>query len=203
VRRALTTRRRILLAGLVPLVAFTVVLAHFFVWDRLQAQQQGFEKLGESYTRELAAAARYGLFVLDETELRELASGFIHRKHVHGVEIRGGGNRLTIIEGHFTQDDGEDRFLRSYTEKVLPQSVIAIEEDPAFGGVASAETTAVPGLGTVTVMLTSRDARLETRNLILKSIGLLLGGLLLATGLLWRASLKIARPIESITGLVW
>jgi two-component system, sensor histidine kinase len=202
VKRALTTRRRILLAGLVPLVLFTAMLAYFLVWDHLQVQQRNFEQLGESYTRELAAAARYGLFVLDEAELRELAGSFIHRKHVHGVEIQSSGNRLTIIEGHSAPDGREDRFLRSYTEKVLPQPVIAIEEDPAFAGMVSAEMAELPGLGAVTVTLTSRDAKLEAQNLILKSLGLLLGGLLLATGLLWRASRKIAKPIESITDLV-
>ena len=201
-RRELTTRRRILLAGLLPLVLFTAVLAHVFVWDRLQAQQRSFEQLGESYARELAAAARYGLFILDEAELRELANSFIHRKHVHGVEIRGSGNRLTIIEGPFDPNGREDRFLRSYTEKVLPQPVVAIEDDPAFGVVASGEMAALPGLGAVTVTLTSREARLEAWDLILKSLGLMLGGLLLAAGLLWRASLRIARPIESITGVV-
>ena len=201
-KRGLTTRRRILLAGLLPLVLFTVALAHFFVWDRLQAQQRSFEQLGKSYTRELAAAARYGLFALDEPELRKLASRFIHRKHVHSVEIRSSENRLAIIEGRFDQDVREDRFLLSYTEQVFPQPVIAIEEDPAFSAVASAEMAAVPGLGAVTVTLTSRDARIEARNLILNSLGLLLGGLLLATGLLWHTSRKIAKPIESITGLV-
>ena len=200
--KGLSTRTRILLAGLVPLVLFTVLLAHYFLWDRVQVQQQGFEQMGESYARELAAAARYGLFVGDEAELRQLAHSFVQRSHVHSVEIRSSGDRLAVLESGHDQDHRKERLLRSFTEQVLPQPVIALEQDPAFAAEYPDRVDAWPEQGTVTVTLTAHQARQESRALIANSLVLLLAALLLATGLLWRASRQIATPIESITGLV-
>lgn len=200
--RGLSTRKRILFAGLVPLVLFAVVLEHYFLRERLQDRQEQFAQLGESYARELAAAARYGLFVADSDELRQIAGGFTERRHVHSVAIRGTANRLTIVETRVTSDTPGERFLHPFSAEVIPEPVIAIEEDPAFGPPASGEGVARTGLGTVTVTLTSEEARHEAWVLVRNSLALLLVGLLLATALLWRASRQIAKPIESITDLV-
>ena len=195
-----STHQRVLFAGLFPLLLFALMLASYWVAERLAEQNEAFAQIGQSFSRELAAASRYGLFAGDTEALHELASEFVQRPHVRMVTIRGADTELTVRA--YAQGIREDpATLIRFALSVEPQRARRLDLDHDWNLGANP----VPEqhiLGEVAVYLGTELARQETYLLIGNSLVLLVVGLGVGILLLWRISRAIADPLAQITELV-
>lgn len=77
--------KKVLLVTLVPTLITTVLLGLFFTWSWVQNINQLLEDRGDSLSRQLAAAAEYGMFTANRSLLSSLSNALLEERDVRSI----------------------------------------------------------------------------------------------------------------------
>ncbi len=78
-------RKKVLVVTLVPTLVTTVLLGLFFTWSWVQNINQLLDDRGDSLSRQLAAAAEYGMFTSNRSLLSSLSNALLEEQDVRSI----------------------------------------------------------------------------------------------------------------------
>ncbi|WP_092014230.1 ATP-binding protein [Marinobacter daqiaonensis] len=78
-------RKKVLVVTLVPTLVTTVLLGLFFTWSWVQNINQLLDDRGDSLSRQLAAAAEYGMFTANRSLLSSLSNALLEEQDVRSI----------------------------------------------------------------------------------------------------------------------
>lgn len=193
--RNLSITHRFLLAGLVPAVVLALTLTGYLTLDRLHDSERRFAEQGESLSRELAAAAVYGLFVGDTLFLEEMTSRFLKlNERVLKIEIL--DDRLNVL----VTATSDKAVAGDSTAHEDPRGLFVQNVRPPFVALEGTDSGAGEGalLGSVRVSLDTSVIAQDFGHIVGNSIVILIVGLLAFALWLRAASHRISDPLEKI-----
>ena len=193
-------RRKVLVATLVPTLLTTLMLGMFFTFSWVSNIEQLLRDRGDSLSRQLAAAAEYGMFTGNRSLLSNLSRSLLEEKDVRslsffdpsGERLLHTGPRLdrpfdkaSLDPAHTTRVSHEDStiFLAPvFIRDLMPESLMGLESR------IMASASASP-IGWVALEMSHLRTDKETYKALLISLLLVLGG----TGLNLLIALRMSR----------
>ncbi|WP_097460758.1 response regulator [Mangrovitalea sediminis] len=207
-------RQKVLVVGLVPTIATTVLLGLFFTHSWVGNISKLLDERGASLSRQLASAVEYGMFTGNRNLLFGLASSMLDERDVRsitlldasGQELLHTGPRLGIsIPASLrklrstTETDGEDSSI--YISPVRLQDLMLDSVMDLDSRQQSPSASKAP-LGWTVVELSHAATDTERYRALLVSLLLVGGGILFNLLIAMRMSRSVTDPIFKLTHAV-
>lgn len=197
-------RTRAFLLGLLPTLLVAVVLTAFHIHSRFTDLDKAMTQQGVAMARHLAIAAEYGMFSGNAAALENLLEQTMKEPWVtsailvwpdHTRLSRGQPGRLVPELGNDARwHDGKHAWFASAVTVEAPEATDLFLDQPA--GQPSAP------LGWAVIGIDLRQKEMLVHELLLMSLGLTIGGLLLAVALIDRLALSGVKPLLDIVAAV-
>lgn len=194
--RDLRIGQRFLLVGLLPAIVLALAITGYLTVDRLRDADQRFNAHGAALSRELAAAAVYGLFVGDNVFLEEMAESFQRRNHhVLRIDVQDTEGNVVVSLAKPEESVSSSRRNRPYPvfeHEVRPPFIALDPEEQAAG------TSTERILGKVRLTLDTTEITTGFEQIMRNSLAILVFGLILFALWLRATSRRISQPIEQV-----
>lgn len=92
-------RKKVLVVTLVPTLITTVLLGLFFTWSWVQNINQLLDDRGDSLSRQLSAAAEYGMFTSNRSLLGSLSNALLEEQDVRSITFYDAGQKQLLHTG--------------------------------------------------------------------------------------------------------
>lgn len=206
-------RKKVLVVTLVPTLLTTLLLGLFFTWSWVQNINQLLDDRGESLSRQLAAAAEYGLFTANRSLLGSLSNALLEEPDVRSITffntqgerlLHSGPSLAGPISGDLTLDAVTRRWPRSestlyvspvYLQDLMLGNMLGLEARPP------APDTLEP-IGWVTVEMSHIRTEKETWKALFISLLMIVAGVLLSLIIALRLSRSFTDPVFELNRAV-
>ena len=180
-------RKKILVVTLVPTVLTTMLLGLFFTFSWVSDIERFLHDRGQSLSRQLSAAAEYGLFTANRTLLNSLSNALLEEPDVRSITFFDANQQRLVHSGStvaptlsgalFTSTHTHHQPIGGSTQFIVPVYLqdLMIDNMLELGGRSSRSEPLAP-IGWVAVEMSHLRIEKETYKALLISLLLVLAG---------------------------
>jgi two-component system sensor histidine kinase BarA len=194
----LKIKLRLWLLGLLPATAIGLALTAYFVTGRIVTLDAELRERGDLIAKQLAIASKTPIAGGDRRFLRELADAVAKEKDVIEADIFDDPDTIDA-DRRFDAAEISAAIIGDRLIFVRPIPLAMTPPSSSMGALAPAPSRDARRAGYVKVVLSRASTLADMRDAILSSLGILLGGLVLASGLASRIGGKIGSPVLALT----
>ncbi len=203
-QRSLSIRYRVLALTLLPMTLLALVLGSYFTVTRVADNRTNLLERGSSLARMMASAAEFGVLSGNTELLQSLTSGPVRHDEVADILFYDQNFRLLYRSGRFDVRVNRSQALpqleRGIWYFVEPIKINAnpMVDNPELAPLFQRSET----VGWVAVLISAEPTIKRENQILLRSIGLTLAGLVIALALGNRFGRRITKPIIGLTRLI-
>ena len=207
-------RKKVLVVTLVPTLITTVLLGLFFTWSWVQNINHLLEDRGDSLSRQLSAAAEYGMFTSNRSLLSSLSNALLEEQDVRSITFYNARREQLLHTGpatafatpeQFPDDSAVARWTSSgttvfmspvYLQDLMLDNLLELESASA----------AAPGdmepIGWAAVEMSHMRTEKETWKALFISLVVIVAGVLLSLAIALRLSRSFTHPVFELNRAV-
>ncbi|SFM12182.1 ATP-binding protein [Marinobacter zhejiangensis] len=204
-------RKKVLVVTLVPTLLTTLMLGLFFSLSWVKNIEQLLQDRGDSLSRQLAAAAEYGLFTANRNLLNSLSNALLEEQDVRSItfydasQVRmlhtGPGHRLPLAKDTLNQPGATRMSGTDSTVFVTPVYLQDLMIDNLMD-LDIRSTAQLSPIGWVAVEMSHIRTEKETYKALLISLLLVLAGVILSLLIAVRLSRAFTNPVFQLNEAV-
>lgn len=206
-------RKKVLIVTLVPTLLTTLLLGLFFTWSWVQNINQLLDDRGDSLSRQLAAAAEYGLFTGNRSLLGSLSNALLEEQDVRSITFfNARGDRMLHTGPAFTAPVSHDLSLDPFTRRwprndstlyvspvylqdLMLDNMLGLEPRPAT-------TNTLEPIGWAAIEMSHVRTEKETWKALFISLLMIVAGVLLSLAIALRLSRSFTDPVFELNRAV-
>lgn len=203
-RASLSIRYRVLALTLLPMTLLALVLGTYFTLTRVSENRATLLERGNSIVRLMTSAAEFGVLSGNVAQLKSLAAGSIRHGEVSDILFYDKAFRLLYRDGEFdiwvnrTQQTPQlIQGMWYFVEPIRVEADLMLESPELAPLLQRSET-----IGWVAVLISAESSIARENQILLRSIGLTLAGLVIALLLANSFGSRVTDPIIGLTRLI-
>ncbi|MCK7544442.1 ATP-binding protein [Marinobacter bryozoorum] len=205
-------RKKVLLVTLVPTLITTVLLGLFFTWSWVQNINQLLDDRGDSLSRQLAAAAEYGMFTANRSLLSSLSNALLEEQDVRSITFYNARQERLLHTGPASTFEKLEEFPRTavshwpsagntvfispvYLQDLMLENLLDLES-------RSAPPDTLEPIGWAAVEMSHVRTEKETWKALFISLLMIVAGVLLSLAIALRLSRSFTEPVFELNRAV-
>ncbi|MFC4258344.1 ATP-binding protein [Marinobacter lacisalsi] len=207
-------RKKVLVVTLVPTLITTVLLGLFFTWSWVQNINQLLDDRGDSLSRQLSAAAEYGMFTSNRSLLSSLSNALLEEQDVRSITFYDARRERLLHTGPGSTFSAPDQFPQGSSVAHWTGSGTTLFMSPVYlqdlmlDNLLDLEsgTTAAPDnmepIGWAAVEMSHVRTEKETWKALFISLLVIVAGVLLSLAIAVRLSRSFTHPVFELNNAV-
>ncbi|MFW5824383.1 MAG: HAMP domain-containing protein, partial [Marinobacter sp.] len=206
-------RKKVLVVTLVPTLITTVLLGLFFTWSWVNNINQLLDDRGDSLSRQLAAAAEYGMFTANRSLLSSLSNALLEEQDVRSITFYNARRERLLHAGPASASEKPDQFPNGSTVSRVPSSGTTAFISPIFLQDLMLENlldlesratapSAMEPIGWALVEMSHVRTEKETWKALFISLLVIVAGVLLSLAIALRLSRSFTDPVFELNRAV-
>ena len=207
-------RKKVLVVTLVPTLVTTVLLGLFFSWSWVQNINQLLDDRGDSLSRQLSAAAEYGMFTSNRSLLSSLSNALLEEQDVRSITFYNARRERLLHTGPATSTKTPDQFPDGSSVARWTASDTTVFMSPVYlqdlmldnlldleSGATTAPDDMEP-IGWAAVEMSHVRTEKETWKALFISLLVIVAGVLLSLAIALRLSRSFTHPVFELNRAV-
>jgi two-component system sensor histidine kinase BarA len=206
-------RKKVLVVTLVPTLVTTLMLGLFFTYSWVRNIEQLLQDRGEAFSRQLAAAAEYGMYTANRSLLRNLSTSLMEEKDVRSLSFYNADKERLLHTGSARDSENDRRTLALSEARRLRRENSTLFTVPIHlpdlmldsmlqRDAGKIRSEPAQPIGWVTIEMSHLHTEKETYKALLFSLLLVLGGIALNLLIALRMSRSFTDPIFELNSAV-
>ncbi|WP_339806249.1 ATP-binding protein [uncultured Marinobacter sp.] len=206
-------RKKVLVVTLVPTLLTTLLLGLFFTWSWVQNINQLLDDRGDSLSRQLAAAAEYGMFTANRSLLGTLSNALLEEQDVRSITFYNARRDRLLHTGPSLANPGSDGRELDTSTRRWPQSDSTIYVSPVYLQdlmldnlleleARSGAPAGVEPIGWAAIEMSHIRTEKETWKALFISLLMIVAGVLLSLVIAMRLSRSFTDPVFELNRAV-
>ena len=209
-------RKKVLVVTLVPTLVTTVLLGLFFTWSWVQNINQLLDDRGDSLSRQLSAAAEYGMFTSNRSLLSSLSNALLEEQDVRSITFYDARQQRLLHTGPASATRAPDQFPRGaavtqwttdgntvfmspvYLQDLMLDNLLDLES----GAGRSLPADDMEPIGWAAVEMSHIRTEKETWKALFISLLVIVAGVLLSLAIALRLSRSFTHPVFELNRAV-
>ncbi|HET9679184.1 MAG TPA: ATP-binding protein, partial [Gammaproteobacteria bacterium] len=204
--KSISLRQLVLIIAILPATVLALLMGIYFTGAQLNDLTRSYRLIGEHLTDQLATLSEYPLYTGDKAALQKIANTLLRDNQVALVEIHDANGLLlakasaqsvtpAIINASVESNLKFTRRIQAMNPQ--PSQFDALLTEPVVRS-TKADKSAIPILGTVSVVLAQQNILNRRNALLLRGALIVSCALGLIFLLAWQVSKYITRPLEGV-----